>query len=70
MSKSLNNHLGDAPNDQVFELHNGDIRVWLEQEAIHLRASDGKTGDPVELTSANARSLANKLIQFADRLEG
>ncbi|HEX5244535.1 MAG TPA: hypothetical protein VFW23_14830 [Tepidisphaeraceae bacterium] len=70
MSESLNNRFGDASGDGPFELLNGDIRVWLEQEAIHLRASDGKTGDPVELTTDNARTLAMKLIQFADRLEG
>lgn len=65
----MNNCLGDASGDELFELLNGDIRVWIEQEAIHLRASDGKSGDPVELTTANARTLAAKLIQLADRLE-
>jgi len=69
MSKSLNNRFGEPSDDEVFELHNGDIRVWLEQEEIHLRAADGKSRDPVELTPANARALAKKLIQFADRLE-
>ena len=34
----------------VFEFEGGEIRVWIEQESIHMLAFDELHGDPVELT--------------------
>jgi hypothetical protein len=60
---------GDAAMSDLFELSNGDISMWIEQEAsIHLRAST-KYGDPVELSSEEARELAKKLMEFAQDVE-
>jgi hypothetical protein len=50
---------------QVFELMEGAIRVWVEQEAIHIIAFDRPHLDPVELTSSMARQLADALTKMA-----
>jgi hypothetical protein len=52
-----------------FELFNGDVRVWIEQEAIHMVARDPRSHDPVELTEAMARRLAAVLLELAARLD-
>lgn len=52
----------------VFEFEGGEIRVWIEQESIHIRACD-KSHDPVELTSDTARQLAEKLKELADSID-
>ena len=54
---------------QVFELMDDTLRVWLEQEAIHLVAFDKPYHDPVELTESMARKLANVLREMADQLD-
>jgi hypothetical protein len=55
--------------NEIFELMDGDISVWIEQDIIFLRAVERPSGDPVELTPAEARELAEKLRQWADELE-
>jgi hypothetical protein len=52
----------------IFQLLGGDIRVWIEQEAIHMIANDRRHNDPVELTGKEARHLAATLIEMANRL--
>jgi hypothetical protein len=52
----------------AFQLVDGDVRVWIEQEAIHMIAHDPQYHDPVELTSTMARQLAAVLLDGADRL--
>jgi hypothetical protein len=50
-----------------FEAANGDIQLSIHDGAsIHLR-SVTKHGDPVELSSEEARSLAKLLIELAER---
>jgi hypothetical protein len=44
-----------------------DVRLWLDPAGgITLKAATGE-GDPVELSSAQARTLAAALIEAADR---
>ncbi len=50
------------------QMCDGDVSVWIEQEAIHLKAVDSKHGDPVELTVGEARQLAAVLLRFADKI--
>jgi hypothetical protein len=45
----------------------GDLRAWIEQEAIHLRAA-ASHGDPVELSVDEVRVLAKELLRLADRI--
>jgi hypothetical protein len=54
----------------VFELLNGDVRLWAEpEEGIYMRAVDSKSRDPVELTSKMAKELAAVLLEMADQLQ-
>ena len=50
------------------QMYEGNLRAWIEQESIHLKAID-PCGDPLELTSDEARMLAEQLTKLADRLE-
>jgi hypothetical protein len=54
-------------NNDEFKLYDGDVHIWIEQEAIHMVAIDRT--DPVELTGADARKIAAKLIEMADFLD-
>ena len=54
--------------DQEFELSDGDVRIWIEQESLHMRALDAH-GDPVELTKKEALVLADALIRLAKSIE-
>jgi hypothetical protein len=47
-----------------FSLSDGEISIWVEQEAIHIKAID-KTGDPVEITKSIALELAKALERLA-----
>lgn len=61
----------------VRSLSDGDVALWVEQGAIHVRAfdpgrraPDGQLGphrDPVELTEDEARQLASMLLGLADQ---
>jgi hypothetical protein len=53
----------------AFQLFDGDVRVWIEQRAIHMIAHDPKYHNPVELTEVMARELAAVLLEMADRLD-
>ncbi len=48
-----------------------DVRLWIEQEAIHLKAIDpiDAYGDPVELTRNEAIRLAKELIRLSETLD-
>lgn len=62
----------DRNTDQkrFFKLMDGDVRVWIEQEAIHLIAIDRSSfKDPVELTSTMAIELAEVLLGMASQLK-
>ena len=48
----------------------GDVYLWIEQESsIMVKAADKKYGDPVELTSDDARKFAKMLIEAADKFD-
>jgi hypothetical protein len=51
-----------------FSLCDDEIRVWVEQEAIHIKAVD-KSGDPVEITKSRALELAEALKRLAATIE-
>ena len=53
---------------QRFELLDGDVAAWIEQESIHLRAIERQSGDPVELTADLAKRLGAALLEMADAL--
>lgn len=53
---------------QVFELLGGGVRVWVDQEAIHMLAVELPSLDPVELTADDAKGLAIALSEMAERL--
>lgn len=53
----------------IFQLFDGDVRVWIEQEEIYMIAHDPKYHDPVELTPKMARQLAAVLLELADRTD-
>jgi len=62
-------HMARAQSTEHFELNDGEVRVWIEQEAsIHIKAAAGGN-DPVELTESQARKLANALLRMAQKLE-
>ena len=42
--------------NKAFELMDGEARVWIEQEAIHIKAIEAPSGDPVELTPHGAET--------------
>jgi hypothetical protein len=50
-----------------FELLNGDVRVWIEQETIHMLAVDRRS--PVELTEDMAKDLGVALLEMVAQLE-
>ena len=52
----------------TFEMSDGNIRIWIEQEAIHLRVVDAH-GDPIELTVEEAKVLAGALLRIAEDME-
>jgi len=52
------------------EFDNGNIYMWIEQDSsVMLKASDKVYNDPVELSSAQAREIAEYLIYLSDELE-
>jgi hypothetical protein len=50
-----------------FETSDGQIRLWIEQDSLHLRASDAY-GDPVELTKEEAAKLAEALLKLSKEI--
>ena len=44
------------------------VRVWVEQETVHLKVSEPH-GDPVELTEIEAKRLAADLIEAVRKIE-
>jgi hypothetical protein len=56
--------------NDVFEFEGGEVKVWIEQESIHIHACDKRHRDPVELTSNSARQLAKKLEELANAIDG
>lgn len=56
-----------SDNRSVFKLLNGDVRVWIEQEEIHMIAVD--RGAPVELTPTMAKQLVAVLLDMIAQVD-
>ncbi len=57
----------DTNSEESVTMCDGDFRAWIEQEAIHIKATD-TYGDPVELSADEVRLLAKQLLKLADRI--
>jgi hypothetical protein len=53
---------------EVLRLTAGQVRMWIEQEVIHLMAGHPPSGDPTELTPEAARAVARALLEMADKI--
>ena len=49
--------------DTSISLSGGDVRAWIEQETVHIKAVE-RNGDPVELSETEVRKLADALQRF------
>jgi len=57
-----------SSSDDVREFSDGEVVVWIEQNAsIHIKVVD-RHGDPVELTEHEADELGKALIAMAQEL--
>ena len=56
-------------NDDYVEPVEG-VRIWIDQEAIHLKAIHEPHGDPVELSEQEAEAVIAALQSMLDRLRG
>lgn len=55
-------------NIQIQELIGGEVKLWIEQgSSIHLK-SISEYGDPVELSSGEAKELAKILLEMANKI--
>ena len=50
-----------------FSVSGDELRVWIEQESIHIRAV-ASHGDPVELSVDEAQRLAQGLLDLISRI--
>lgn len=49
---------------------NGDVRFWLEQDSsILMRVGTEHHNDYVEIESNEAREIARKLVEIADKID-
>jgi hypothetical protein len=58
----------DSWNDEVVELGNGDIVMWVDSGTLHLKCSTGH-GDPVELNANEVAELLESLQRCLQRLD-
>jgi hypothetical protein len=54
-------------NKMHYSLSDGEVRVWVEQEAIHIKAASGGS-DPAELTKEQALELADALKRLVSAI--
>lgn len=47
----------------------GEVSLWVEQESSIMLKAISKAGDPVELTSNEARNLIKLLTEATEKLE-
>ena len=53
----------------IYQTADGFISLWIEQDSsIQIKAVTNNN-DPVELNETEARLLANKLLEFANKIE-
>jgi hypothetical protein len=53
--------------NDCYSLSDGEVTVWIEQEAIHIKAIS-RGSDPAELTKEQALELAAILKRLADKI--
>ena len=51
-----------------YSISGGEVKVWLEQEAVHIKAVSGNS-DPAELTKKQALELASAIKQLTDLIK-
>lgn len=51
-----------------FQISDGEVRVWLEQETVHMKAVT-PYGDPVELWKDEAIELAEAILKIAQEIK-
>jgi len=56
------------PSDTKIVVIEGEIALWIDQGAIHLKLQSAAM-DPVELSTDTARELATVLIRYADQID-
>jgi hypothetical protein len=56
----------DNPRSPVI-MCDGELRAWIEQETVHLKAVDSH-GDPIELSADEVRRLAQELAKLAKQI--
>ncbi len=59
--------MSDQFDDSSVTMCNGEVRAWIEQEAIHMKVV-ASCGDAAELTANEARLLAENLIRLAGKI--
>jgi hypothetical protein len=54
-----------SENSEVHSFSDGEVRFWLVNGTVHIKAATA-SGDPVELTEAEAKELALALLQSVE----
>ena len=54
--------------NHYIDTSDGRVRLWIEQESLHLIAVDSH-GDPVEISTDDAIKLANSLMAFVKLID-
>ena len=54
-----------ANNMTIYEFEDGEISIWIEPNGAIIIDCKTETGDPVELSSDNARDIGTLLIRLA-----
>jgi hypothetical protein len=62
------NRMNKTKRPLAVTMCDGDLRAWVEQEAIHLKAVDSH-GDPLELTANEVRDFAQQLLELAEKIK-
>jgi len=55
--------------DGLVKLSGGDVHLWVEAESSVMLKAITKHGDPVDLTSDEAKELAETLVKMAAKIE-
>ncbi len=58
-----------ACENGVTEMMGGEVRLWIDQGVVMLKAVTARYHDPVELTTDAARRLAQILTELAETVD-
>jgi hypothetical protein len=56
-------------DDNYFQIDNGNVQLWIEQDQLICLKAVTKEGDPVELSEEEAKELLNILQVFIGKIE-